>query len=343
MTEVINEWRQWVEENIEYGVSKRQIFDILISKGFNYEEVLSLIDYVPENPKTVPYNPSAEEPKILESSVVQQQNKNNIIVPDRQIDAERVPFDNNIVEMYYVDDVLTPEECKHFCQVIDDAKKKSNKLYTNPGSTLTTPVDGCLRNDKLELNKLSNKIDEILGIHPSRAEPANLSKYTPDDKQQNILMHDGYEPDEKVLNDVGNRTWSAIIFLNEDYKDGKIIFNNILVPEAPFAITPKTGRLLMWNNIRNDGLLNEYCEYTVVPVSSSSDTPNNSKYIFSKYYRRKDTSTLKKLRSSVIKRQVKKKATTKKSTKNATTKKPTKTAPRSRKHIAKKVDKKAKS
>lgn len=84
--------------------------------------------------------------------------------------------------------------------------------------------------------------------------------------QQYKEHHDFFHPDggNYYLESIGNsgqRTHTAIIYLNDDYTGGETRF-----PELDFQVNPKKGMLCIWNNINPDGSLEGSSLHAGLPV-----------------------------------------------------------------------------
>lgn len=79
----------------------------------------------------------------------------------------------------------------------------------------------------------------------------------------------------------GQRTWTAMIFLNPVAEGGETEF-----PHIKIGVRPRTGTMLIWNNMKPDGTLNYKTLHTGTPVKKGS------KYIITKWYRQNEWLTL---------------------------------------------------
>jgi prolyl 4-hydroxylase len=72
----------------------------------------------------------------------------------------------------------------------------------------------------------------------------------------------------------GQRTWTAMVFLNDVEGGGETNF-----PHAAAKVTPRRGNLLCWNNMDAIGQPNTYAMHQGCPVTAGT------KYIITKWYR----------------------------------------------------------
>ena len=80
--------------------------------------------------------------------------------------------------------------------------------------------------------------------------------------------HDFFHPGEgyfekEVTNRGGQRTKSALVYLNEDFTGGETEF-----PQINIKVLPKRGKLLAWDNLNSDGSLDYTSLHAGLPVES---------------------------------------------------------------------------
>src|SRR3546814_1859419 len=87
-----------------------------------------------------------------------------------------------------------------------------------------------------------------------------------------------------MKNEGGQRTWTAMIYLNDVAEGGATWF-----PTAGIRVAPKRGLLLAWNNMKPDGTPNEMTLHEGMPVEKGV------KYIITKWRSEEHTSELQSL------------------------------------------------
>ena len=129
--------------------------------------------------------------------------------------------------------------------------------------------------DKINTD-VERKINALMGIQPEHGETIQGQRYAVG--QQFKEHHDffyasePYWPEQEKQG--GQRTWTAMIFLNEPEAGGQTAF-----PKAGIRVTPRTGNLLAWNNLDSFGEPNMYSLHTGMPVEGGV------KYVITKWYR----------------------------------------------------------
>lgn len=183
-----------------------------------------------------------------------------------------------------VDNFLTEEECKEVVCLIEQnnqrssvaAEQKNTRIITKNRTSNTS----FLSNKNTTVNLIKEKISKILNIHIKQIESLQGIKYI---SGQYFLPHrDGYEGirKENLTKESGNRIWSFLIYLNDDYEGGETGF-----PLLNFEIKPKKGMALMWHNLRENGdLLDESLHEGKLVVSGT-------KYIITTCIREREFTT----------------------------------------------------
>jgi prolyl 4-hydroxylase len=120
------------------------------------------------------------------------------------------------------------------------------------------------------------RIEALLGLDLAASEPIQGQRYTPG---QEFKPHtDAFEPSgaDYYLHcaETGQRTWTAMIYLNEPEDGGATRFKLL-----GKSIAPETGKLLAWNNLLPDGRPNPATLHQGMKVR------RGTKYILTKWFR----------------------------------------------------------
>ena len=166
--------------------------------------------------------------------------------------VQRVP--DRALDLFVVRDFLGPQDCATLCAMIDTGRRPSTvaddlgDAYFRTGETCELdPADPLV-------SKLAGKIAELTGIPADHGEPVQGQRYAPG---QEFKPHtDTFNPGgaDYFINcaDQGQRTWTAMLYLNQAQDGGATRFRAI-----GKTIRPETGKLLLWNNLNPDGSPNE--------------------------------------------------------------------------------------
>jgi prolyl 4-hydroxylase len=179
-------------------------------------------------------------------------------------------------EIYAVGDFMSTAECDRFIAMIDRAAQPSRVLdHGYQGIFRTSYSSEVERNDPF-VQMIERRIDDLVGLDNSFGETIQGQRYArgQEFKAHNDWFHTGadYWPGE--VSRGGQRSWTAMIYLNDVESGGHTEFARIGV-----SIPPQRGALLLWNNARDDGLLNDDTQHAGLPVISGV------KYIITKWYR----------------------------------------------------------
>ncbi|MBA3675940.1 MAG: 2OG-Fe(II) oxygenase [Sphingosinicella sp.] len=180
------------------------------------------------------------------------------------------------LEIFIVRDFLTHKECEDLCERIDTHRQPSGLLGDHSDPEFRTS-DSCNLNplDSVTM-KTEAKITDLMGIDPQHGETIQGQRYAVG--QQFKPHHDFFHPSEAYWPEMekagGQRTWTAMVFLNEPEAGGQTAF-----PEANLKVTPRTGNLLTWNNMDQYGEPNPYSLHQGMPVEAGV------KYVITKWYR----------------------------------------------------------
>ena len=133
------------------------------------------------------------------------------------------------------------------------------------------------RVSKLRDHMAKEKIDAVLGLDHRFAETTQGQRYEVGQQFKHhydyFFESESYWQTERRRG--GQRTWTAMVFLNEPAGGGETEF-----PQLSFKMLPRTGMLLIWNNMGLDGRPNPYLLHSGNPVTQGT------KYIVTKWFRR---------------------------------------------------------
>jgi prolyl 4-hydroxylase len=179
-------------------------------------------------------------------------------------------------DMFVVRDFLTPEECQGLIERIDSNRQPSGVLADDPVPGFRTSESSNLDATDPLVASVEQKINAVLGLQPAHGETAQGQRYAVG--QEFKPHHDffytdqGYYRTEASIG--GQRTWTAMVFLNEPEAGGQTFF-----PEVNLKISPRAGNLFTWNNMDETGAPNRFTLHQGCPVDAGV------KYIITKWYR----------------------------------------------------------
>lgn len=183
------------------------------------------------------------------------------------------------LQFYYCEDFLDAAVCDGLIAMID-ARRRPSTLLSNNGDATFRTSDSCdMERWSPDVQPIDEAIAALLGLAPAKGETMQGQRYAPG--QQFRAHHDYFHEGEsywpKMAASGGQRTWTAMIFLNDVEEGGATWF-----PQGGIKIAPKQGLLLAWNNMSPDGSPNDLTLHEGMPVI------DGVKYIVTKWFREGD-------------------------------------------------------
>jgi prolyl 4-hydroxylase len=188
--------------------------------------------------------------------------------------VQRVPTHD--LELFIVRRFLDAETCAALMARIDQRRRRSEIAddlgIANFRTSETCDLDW---RDPL-VGGIDRKISELLGLTLELSEPLQGQRYA---AGQEFKPHtDTFEPggyDFFVHTaDRGQRTWTAMIYLNQPDEGGATRFKTI-----GKTVQPEPGKLLAWNNLLPDGRPNPATLHQGMKVR------RGTKYVLTKWFR----------------------------------------------------------
>jgi prolyl 4-hydroxylase len=188
--------------------------------------------------------------------------------------VQRVPARE--LELFIIREFLDPATCAALIERID-AKRRPSTIADDLGTPDFRTSETCDLNwhDPV-VGVVDHKIAELLGLSLAASEPLQGQRYAPG---QEFKPHtDTFEPGgyDFLVHTAksGQRTWTAMIYLNEPEDGGATRFKTI-----GKTVRPETGKLLAWNNLLPDGRPNPATLHQGMKVR------RGTKYVLTKWFR----------------------------------------------------------
>ena len=180
------------------------------------------------------------------------------------------------LDIFIVGAFLGREDCEALVAAID-AYRTPSKLLSPSADPEFRTSESCNLNPKDPfVRRIEARIAGLLGIDRKHGETIQGQRYAPG---QRFKLHfdffDSSQPYwEEMQRTGGQRTWTAMIFLNEPEGGGETAF-----PKAGIKVSPRTGNMLVWNNLNIIGEPNHFALHEGMPVTAGT------KYIITKWHR----------------------------------------------------------
>ncbi|WP_442680883.1 prolyl hydroxylase family protein [Sphingomonas sp. ASY06-1R] len=188
--------------------------------------------------------------------------------------SARIPAKN--FELYIVRNFLTLEECAALIAVIDANRIPSPVVSDDPIPAYRTSETCYLYPASPIVATIEARLDRLTGIDPVQGELLQGQRYAVG--QEFKPHHDFFDTNQSYWQEQvaigGQRTWTAMAFLNEPAAGGRTNF-----PSSDILIAPKPGNLLIWNNMDELGSPNQLSLHQGMPVELGL------KYVLTKWYR----------------------------------------------------------
>ena len=189
--------------------------------------------------------------------------------------AFRIPC-NNVLDIYIVRDFLDERDCRELIELIDSDNAPSQLLSYNGDNEFRTSHSCNVEPTHPTVMRVEGKITSLMGIDSTHGETIQGQRYQVG--QQFKPHYDFFHKSEEYWADMmrsgGQRTWTAMVFLNDVEGGGETNFTN-----CGAKVTPRRGNLLCWNNMDAIGQPNSFAMHQGCPVTAGT------KYIITKWYR----------------------------------------------------------
>jgi prolyl 4-hydroxylase len=180
------------------------------------------------------------------------------------------------VQLYVGYGFFVAEACRQMCEKIDEGSYPSPLYEKEKFEDVRTSYSCNLNAYDPLIMDIDTRIAALLGMDRIQGEPLQGQRY---EEGQRFREHaDFFYIDQPYWAEYephgGQRTWTAMIYLNEPEAGGATRFKLL-----DFEAEPKLGRILIWNNMALDGSPNPWTLHEGMPVE------RGTKYIVTKWYR----------------------------------------------------------
>jgi prolyl 4-hydroxylase len=165
-----------------------------------------------------------------------------------------------------LDSILTKEECSELIKIGSDSMKQATTLGKVVDGYRT--ADNSWIYDTTELTqKIKNLVAKESALPVENQEEIHIVRYNIGGQYK--AHHDFFHPNESYYETstgkAGQRTFSFLFYLNHNFTGGETEFTH-----KKIKIIPKTGRLLIWRNMNEDGTLDYDSMHAGLPVLSGT-------------------------------------------------------------------------
>lgn len=184
--------------------------------------------------------------------------------------------ENPGLTLWYVENFLEASDCAYLIEQIDETRQRSTTLSDTPDESFRTSESGNLNRWDERIRAVDLRICELMGLDERYGETLQGQRYASGQYFRN--HHDFFHTDQSYWLEQekmgGQRTWTAMIYLNRPEAGGDTAFLS-----AGLRVPPRTGMLLMWDNMGPQGAPNIYAAH------EGCDVEAGVKYIVTKWFR----------------------------------------------------------
>lgn len=186
----------------------------------------------------------------------------------------KIPVENT--EIYALSEFLEVDECQQLMAMIDAYARPSDMYEEVFRDQYRTSFSSDLDDSDSFVRMVERRMTDLLGLDPAWGENFQGQRYEPG--QQYRSHYDWFDTGSKYWNQEttrgGQRSWTAMVFLNDVEEGGETEFEKLGI-----RVPPQQGALLVWNNALPDGSPNEATLHAALPVIKGV------KYVITKWFR----------------------------------------------------------
>ena len=179
--------------------------------------------------------------------------------------------------IYTIDNFLTEKECKFIIKVSRDNLKlagvskmdyeknlETGKYKGRTNSSYWMPHDAYP-----ETLKIAKKIAKKIGCNYKHFESFQVIHYNENEEYK--YHYDAYDMNEtekykKFTRERGNRLRTVLVYLNDVEEGGGTGFDSLNEYEGEIIVEPKMGKMVVFNNVNDNGSLNRKSRHAGLPV-----------------------------------------------------------------------------
>lgn len=265
-------WRTWVKENIDRECDPQQLLGTLVERGFSLDSIADAMG------NKFPGGAGSLEEALCEPDF-RAISKPRLVRNKSGLKLQKV--DTGKMQLYTLDDFMTARQCDDVAALIGEHLRPSTVTLPNADRYFRTSstCDLSLIRSAV-VAALDERISETLGIRLAYSEGIQAQRYNVGEefKAHTDFFEPGTDEYREHATKRGNRTWTFMVYLNEDMEGGGTRFAVI-----GKTFQPRKGRALIWNNLYPDGTPNYDTLHSGMPVV------RGHKIIITKWFREKGT------------------------------------------------------
>ena len=182
-------------------------------------------------------------------------------------------------DLFLMPGFLPPADCARLIELIEGNLRPSALFSDKTGTGARTSRTHFFDAGEPEVAALGTRLDAVLGLERRQAETIQGQRYEAGEEYRHHcdffrLEREHWQTERRRG---GQRTWSAMVYLNAVEAGGGTDFS-----ELGLSITPEPGLLIVWNNMDRKGRPNRATRHAGLPVEAGR------KYVVTQWYRMED-------------------------------------------------------
>jgi prolyl 4-hydroxylase len=189
-------------------------------------------------------------------------------VEDTEVGKENLDINQALLDKIIIHNIESFISDDEASQLIEEASKdfvKTTTLGENSDNEYRVAQGTWLYDNKNQLvAALKEKISKIINVPVENFEQLHVVKYEIGGqyKVHHDYFHANMDYFENVMKRGGQRTHSALIYLNEDFEGGETDF-----PKIPYRAIPKKNKLIIWKNVDENNKVEYNSLHAGLPVT----------------------------------------------------------------------------
>ena len=265
-------WPQWLQDNLARKCAPQELLDILLKNGFALESIR------PHMGALFPV-----DSPLLKGLPAESQSDSGIdYAALARCRVTRLDAGFHVsqaltakLQIYSIEHFVTAAECDRMIELsrahqLPSTVTGGDTGYRTSRTTLFATVEDPL------VSTLEERIARAMGIRLSHSEDLQGQHYRPGNYYKPHVDYFGPGHQGNLFCELGNRTWTFMIYLNEGMTGGGTWFCAI-----NRTFIPRRGLALVWNNLYPDGQPNPFTVHAGLPVETGE------KFILNLWFREK--------------------------------------------------------
>jgi prolyl 4-hydroxylase len=176
-----------------------------------------------------------------------------------------INFTNSILKE--ISRFISDEESNKLIELAEVDLQKMTVLGENSPNDYRIAQGTWLPNDLEPMKNIRDRISKIINIPVENMEASHIVKYDVggEYKTHHDFFHLNTDYLESELQRGGQRTHTALIYLNDNFEGGETEF-----PKLNQIIKPQKNKLVIWKNLKDNGDLNMDSLHAGLPVKLGS-------------------------------------------------------------------------